>query len=76
MAVFLVTSRGRRYLSWASSTWSLPSRVLGPLGEDVQDQLGAIDDFQVDPVGDGADLGGVELLVEDDHGGAGVQRRG
>ena len=36
--------RGRLYSSCASSTWSLPSALHGVLGEDVEDQLRAVDD--------------------------------
>ena len=42
--------------------FSLPG--LGPLGKNVKDQLGPIDDFEVDLVSDGTDLRGIELLVE------------
>ena len=37
----------------------------GPLGEEVQDELGAVDDLEFGEVGDGAHLGGAELGVED-----------
>ena len=39
--------RGRLYSSCASSTWSLPSALDGVLGEDVEDQLRAVDDARL-----------------------------
>ena len=39
--------RGRLYSSCASSTWSLPSALTGVLGEDVEDQLRAVDDARL-----------------------------
>lgn len=62
------------YFSWASSTCSLPSRFW-PLGEDIEDQLGPVDDFDLRAIGDGADLGRVELLVENDQAGTPMKRQ-
>ena len=42
--------RGRLYSSWASSTWSLPSALTRVLGEDVEDQLRAVDDARLQSV--------------------------
>ena len=42
--------RGRLYSSCASSTWSLPSALDGVLGEDVEDQLRAVDDARLERV--------------------------
>ena len=39
----------------------------GPLGEDIQDQLGAIEYRRVHQVRKGALLGGGKLVVEDDN---------
>ena len=38
--------------------------ALGVLGEDVQDQLGAVKHFQLGHVGDGPELRGIHILVE------------
>ncbi len=43
----------------------MPSRLRGPLGEEVEDELGAVNDLEFGEVGDGAHLGGGELGVED-----------
>ena len=40
----------------------------GALGENVQDQLGSVNDLEVDTVGERADLGRVQILVENDEG--------
>ena len=37
---------------------------LGSLGKNVQDQLGPVYHLQIDGIGNGADLGGTELLIE------------
>ena len=58
-------SRGSRYWSCASSTWSLPSRRRGALREDVEDQLRAVDDAQVEPLGEVPRLARREVAVED-----------
>ena len=42
--------RGRLYSSCASSTWSLPSALTRVLGEDVEDQLRAVDDARLQRV--------------------------
>ena len=42
---------------------SLPA--VGALGEDVEDHLGAVDDLHLGEIGDRADLGGGQLVVED-----------
>ena len=42
--------RGRLYSSCASSTWSLPSALTRVLGEDVEDQLRAVDDARLERV--------------------------
>ena len=42
--------RGRLYSSCASSTWSLPSALRRVLGEDVEDELRAVDDAQLELV--------------------------
>ncbi len=39
----------------------------GPLGKEVQDELGAVNDLEFGEVGDGAHLGGAELGVEHQH---------
>ena len=39
--------------------------AVGPLGKDVQDQLGPVNDPELGEVGDGAHLAGIQLLVED-----------
>ena len=39
----------------------------GPAGEDVQNELGAVNDSQVAVIGDGAHLRGREFLVEDEQ---------
>ena len=60
--------RGRLYLSCASSTWSLPSPALGALGEDVEDELRAVDDLEVASASAiAAGLRGRELAIEDQH---------
>ena len=58
--------RGIAYLSCASSTWSLPSAACGALGEDVEDELRAVDDLEVGVLGDRARLRGRQLAVEDE----------
>jgi hypothetical protein len=58
-------SLGRRYLSCASSTCTLPSWLLARRAKDVEDQLAPVNDLQLRHRGDGADLGRGELLVED-----------
>ena len=62
--------RGRLYSSCASSTWSLPSAVIGVLGEDVEDQLGAIDDAGLERVLERALLHRRDLVVDDQNVGA------
>ena len=52
-------------MSCASSTWSLPSRARRALREDVEDQLRAVDDAQIEPLRDVARLARRELAVED-----------
>ena len=63
----LWVSRGSRYLSCASSTWSLPSRALRALGEDVEDELRAVEDLEAGLLGDVAACEGVRSLVEDEQ---------
>ncbi len=58
---------GSRYLSWASSTWTLPSPLCALPREDVEDELGAVDDAHLGDVADGLDLRRREVLVEDDQ---------
>ncbi len=43
----------------------------GPLGEDVEDDLGPVEDLDLDLVLEVLLLGGVEVTVEDDHVGPG-----
>ena len=62
--------RGRLYSSWASSTCSLPSALDGVLREDVEDQLGAVDDPQLELVLEPALLAGIEVVVDDQRLGA------
>ena len=57
--------RGRLYSSCASSTWSLPSALDGVLGEDVEDQLRAVDDARLERVLEQALLARVELVVDE-----------
>ena len=64
--------RGRLYSSCASSTWSLPSALTRVLGEDVEDQLRAVDDACLQGVLERALLDGVELVVHEEHLGVGV----
>ncbi|OGR05026.1 MAG: hypothetical protein A3K23_04955 [Desulfobacca sp. RBG_16_58_9] len=45
----------------------------GPLGEEVQDELGAVDDLQFGEVGDGAHLGGAQFGVKDQQVGPRLQ---
>ena len=45
----------------------LPLPAVGALGEDVEDHLGAVDDLHLGEVGDRADLGGGQLVVEDEQ---------
>ena len=59
--------RGRLYSSCASSTWSLPSARDGVLGEDVEDQLRAVDDARVERVLERPLLGRIELVVDEEH---------
>ena len=65
--------RGRLYSSWASSTWSFPSALTRVLGEDVEDQLRAVDDARLERVLERPLLGRVELVVDEQHVGAGVR---
>ncbi len=44
--------------------------AVGPPREDVEDELGAVDDPHLGDVADGLDLGGGQVLVEDDEVGA------
>ncbi len=69
--------RGSRYLSCASSTCHLPSRVRARLRENVEDELRAIDHFAIDPRFDLPQLSRRQLVVEDDDvgGDAGAFRR-
>ena len=64
-------SRGSMYCIWASETCALPSRLLRVLGEDVEDQRGAVDDLDLDDVLELAQLAGRQLAVADDGVGAG-----
>ena len=57
--------RGRLYSSCASSTCSFPSAVVGVLGEDVEDQLRAVDHTRVEGVLQEPLLGRVELIVDE-----------
>ena len=66
--------RGRLYSSCASSTWSLPSALTGVLGEDVEDQLRAVDDARLERVLERPLLGRVELVVDEQHLGAATRR--
>ena len=59
------------YCIWASATCALPSRLLGVLGEDVEDQGGPVDDLDLDDVFELAQLAGGELAVADHGVGAG-----
>ena len=45
----------------------LPLPAVGALGEDVEDHLGAVDDLHLGEIGDRADLGGAQLVVEDEQ---------
>ncbi len=47
--------------------FSLPGP--GPLGKDIQDQLGAVDHFQVGEIGQRADLRRIQVLIENQQGG-------
>ncbi len=51
--------------------FTLPAQ--GPAGEDIEDQLSAVDNPHLGMVGDRADLGGVEFLVEDQQIGVELQ---
>jgi hypothetical protein len=68
------TSRGSRYFSCASSTCSLPFARPRAAGEDVEDQLRAIDDLAADHLLDFAQLRRRQLVVEDDDVDAGFLR--
>ena len=65
--------RGRLYSSCASSTWSLPSALTRVLGEDVEDQLRAVDDARLERVLELPLLRGVELVVDEQR--LGAERR-
>jgi anaerobic magnesium-protoporphyrin IX monomethyl ester cyclase len=41
--------------------------AVGAPGKDVEDHLGAVDDLQLGGIGDRADLGGAQLVVEDEQ---------
>ena len=58
------------YCIWASETWALPSRLLRVLGEDVEDQRGAVDDLDLHDLLELAQLTGRQLAVADDGVGA------
>jgi hypothetical protein len=47
---------------------------MGATGEDVENQLAAVDHLEVGELGDGADLGWREVLIEDEQGGPELQR--
>ena len=66
--------RGRLYSSCASSTWSLPSALDGVLGEDVEDQLRAVDDPGGECVLEGPLLRRGQLVVDDQRLGAAPPR--
>ena len=59
--------RGRLYSSCASSTWSLPSALDGVLGEDVEDQLRAVDDARLQRVLERPLLRRSELVVDEER---------
>ena len=58
--------RGSRYSSCASSTCSLPSRLRARGGEDVEDQLAAVEHLDVEALGQRALLARAQVLVEED----------
>ncbi len=60
-------SRGREYSSWANSTASRASYVLRVRGEDVQDQLRAVEDLDFHGLLEIAGLAGTQVVVEDHH---------
>ncbi len=68
--------RGRLYSSWASSTWSLPLGADGVLGEDVEDQLRAVDDARLERVLERRCCVGDELVVDEERLGRGLAERG
>ena len=51
----------------------MPSRLRGPLGKEVQDELGAVYDLEFGKIRDGAHLGGAEFGVEHQHVGPSLQ---
>jgi hypothetical protein len=63
--------RGQQVLQLGELHLRLALTGLGVLGEDVEDQRGAVDDLDLDDVLEGAPLAGDELAVADDGVGAG-----
>ena len=72
--VVLLREARHRVLELRQLDLQLAVPALGALGEDVEDELRAVDDLEVGLLGDAAGLRGRELAVEDQH--AGVELHG
>ena len=65
--VVLLPEARQRVLELRELDLELAVPALGALGEDVEDELRAVDDLEVGELRDGARLRGRELAVEDEH---------